>query len=278
MSRHIQHHQTDIVNDVRATVGNFQLNPHLQLGDADSAHQVMFGQIDPFGHVAVKPFTKEGKARRESKLIEEISIRGFDTLEPLMVATGGLGAYLITSRQPDLRHLGQMDWAANIASPRLNTDLVPALYTAGDHIGRMHGRKIVHGDYQVKNAAVNNQGKPVVVDVERAQINQSEGLFEAGADNDHTLFGLSVMARGLLADRSPSFRAGFLADKFLSPSFDAEQSSGQEVDRAARIATIQARWVALIKVGRIPIWLQKQMDTTPVRNRPANNSRATLKV
>lgn len=278
MPRHSQHSQEAMFYDVRAAAGNFQVNPYLQLGDADSAHMVMFGQLEPYGDVAVKPFTKEGKARRESKLIEDISARGFDTLEPLLVATGGLGSYLITRHQPDLRHLGQLDWAASIAAPRLKSELIPTLNTAGGHLGSLHGEKIVHGDYQIKNAAVNKHGKPVVVDVERAQINQAEGLFEAGADNDHTLFGLSVMARGLLNDRSPSFRAGFLTDNFLRPSFDAEQAKGQGVDRAARIADIQSRWVALIKVGRIPLWLRNQMNANLASSPPATNSRVKNRV
>src|SRR4051812_37278596 len=106
-----------LVNDFRHAAGHFDLHPHWQLGESDSAHGVMFGMANAYdGAVAVKPFKNHSKPYVESTNLRKVAELGIDALEPLDVVRGGLASYLVTRRREGLRHLGQIDWHLNVAS------------------------------------------------------------------------------------------------------------------------------------------------------------------
>lgn len=248
-----------VVNDIRHSIGHFVPNPYLRLGDADSAHEVIFGQLEPHGAVAVKPFTREGRARRELTMITKIRERGFDTLEPLAVATGSLGTYLITRYRPGLHHLGQLNWAVDVASPKLKSVLTPSLHSAAEVAGNLHAAGITHGDFQAKNVAFDRQG-PVVLDLERAQVGRPTPDYTTDRAKDLSMFGFTVLGRGLLHDRSPNYRARFLGEEFVIPSLEKRQ--GRRVDESPEDTRdqIQAEWMEAIRRGKYPQWLQRQVD------------------
>lgn len=230
-----------IISDIRQTFGHFAPNQYQQLGDADSAHGVLFGTMADYGAVAIKPFSRLVKARIEAQMIDVVRQRGFRTLDPLTIASGGLGAYLVTRYQPNLRHLGQVDWCTTVASNRIGSELAPTLHAVGRFAGDLHGAGIVHGDLKPKNAVFDNTGKPVAVDLEKALRDRSAANHAHGSDEDLRLFGSNVLGQGLLHDRSPSFRAGFLRDHLIQPAYDAAHVPHDE--RAQRQRAIQTRWI-----------------------------------
>ncbi len=81
-----------VVTDVRRRVGHFTQDPYFRLGNADSVHGVVFGELSNLGAVAIKPFGKNGlgRAKGEQRNLLRVAEAGFEALEPLTVAKGGL--------------------------------------------------------------------------------------------------------------------------------------------------------------------------------------------
>lgn len=245
----------NLVNDIRRSVGHFEPNPYLRLGETDSAHGVLFGDIPALGSVAVKPFTTRVRAMDESWNLRAVAKKGFAALEPLNVATGALSSYLITKRRPDLRPLSQLCWRADVASPRLRQTLEPALGLAAETAAAWHNAGIIHGDMGVKNLAYDTIGQSVFIDAERSLVgSRSLQRRTAGAHRDLALLTRSVLAKGLLADRSPRYRLGFVEDTFLTPYFDLVKPENFSLAPETRIAAIKdwaTRYLAS-PIGRTP--------------------------
>lgn len=228
-----------IVNDIRHNIGYFQPDPNLRPGDADSSHYVLFGVMPEFGSVAVKPFTRRRqKATREKDALKAVASRGFDALEPLVVAEGGLASYLITRRISDLRHLGELDWRANIASPRLKRSITPTLNKVASVLADLHNSGIVHGDYRVQNAVFDPTGTHVFVDGENAWVDLPPALRTDASNKDVGLFGASALHRGVLSDRSAGYRAGYMKDELLTPYLEAVGGTGLTMKPEERQKTI----------------------------------------
>ena len=149
--------------DIQSNVGKFVPDPNIALGDTDSAHQVLFGHLEGIGQVAVKPFTKVGRAEGERSRLEAVAERGFDAIEPIDVVRGGLSAYLISERRPGLTHLGQVDWSANIATPRLHNVLTPTIHDVASQMASLNNAGITHGDLQAKNVARTREVSPYML-------------------------------------------------------------------------------------------------------------------
>jgi|GEM_PF-4053435 len=212
------------VNDIRASVGYFEPDPYLVLGESDSMHGVMFGVMPELGQVAIKPFQRLGKAQAEEHNLRNVAERGFDALEPITVASGGLASYLITERRKGLRHLGQMDWSTDVASKRLSNVLVPALGVAAQTAADWHSAKITHGDMQIKNMAYDVHGNSVYIDAEKTAIGTSlPSHLTQLAHKDLGMLTSSVLhsSRGFLHDKSPSYRVGVVTESFIDPYLDA---------------------------------------------------------
>ncbi|CAN5659737.1 hypothetical protein BH23PAT1_BH23PAT1_3140 [soil metagenome] len=222
--------ESDVVNDITKYIGPFTPQESLRMGDSDSAHEVLFGALDPYGMVAIKPFTKEGKARGEVSAMNRIRERGFETFDPIMVATGSLAAYLVTYHREGLRNLGQVAWDVESGSHRLGTAIIPKLRMAADVSGRLHGAGVEHGDFQAKNVAFTRSGEPVIVDLERTLIGRAKPDLIAGSEKDMNKFSLSILARGLLYDRSPHYRAHFLGEEFIAPSIERANKGSRIMD------------------------------------------------
>ena len=209
-----------ITADVTCTVANFTPNVYMQLGDTDSNHGVMFGNLDGYGDVAVKPHAKVQRARREAETLEIAIERGVLAVEPIMVAEGDLSNYLITKRKPDLHHLGQNDWAVLADSPTLVSVIEPALAVAAMSIATRHKHGLYKLDSQVKNIVVDKCCNPVHVDSEATLVNVPLEMRAKHGNLDLRNLGCSALYRGLLADQPQAERIEFLSKKLLDPYFD----------------------------------------------------------
>lgn len=242
-----------VVSDIRQHVGYFELNPYLQLGDEDSGHGVLFGAMPQHGDVAVKPFYgKRGKANIEARNLERVKDLGFDAFQPLEVATGALAAYLITQRRPGIQHLGQVDWAADVASPRIRRILTPTLDTAATTAASWHTAGVTHGDMQIKNMMYDRSGSSVYGDAERTQVNLPPEALTQLAHRDLTMLGFSVNERGFLRDRSPRYRAGFLAESFVDPYLAATNPGEYVMDAESRKQAVVDWWTLAFRIGELP--------------------------
>lgn len=219
----------EVTTDVSCTVANFSPNLNLRLGDADSNHGVVFGNLDGYGDVAVKPHFKSQRAQRELETLGIAVDRGLDAVDPIMVAEGELSSYLITRHRPGLSHLGQTDWAVSAESPAIGSIIEPALEIAAVSIARRHNRRLVKLDSQVKNIVVDETGMPVHVDAEATLVDVPiEGQTRHG-NYDLRNLGCSALYRGLLAEKSPAYRAGFVVESFVDPYLE-EADEGLFVD------------------------------------------------
>lgn len=244
-----------VVTDIRRRVGYFKENPNLRPGDADSKHGVLFGELSSLGPVAVKPFGDFGRARGERDHLKRVAEAGFEALEPLAVAKGGLATYLITRRRNGLRNLGQNNWDVNVASRHLKGIVVPTLATVASTFADWNNAGIFHGDGQPKNLVYDKRtGNPVFADAERTQFNPSGNKSVLLGDRDLSLFGINALSRGLLDDRSAKYRAGFLNAHLLEPYMDAVTYPTYGVTPEERQEIIQGQWVRSIKRDWQPHW------------------------
>lgn len=250
-----------IVHDIHHAIGKFTPDHWRQLGDADSAHGVLFGELDGIGRVAIKPHAREERAATELRNLERIRRAGFDALEPLGFATGSLATYLVTVHRGDIRHLGQMRWRANVAAKELPQVIVPTLHMAATAIAAWHNAGITHGDAQIKNVAFDKQENSVYVDAERTQFNHHGEMGIKMAHKDLKLFGTSALARGLLDDRSVTYRAGFLREALLDIYFE---QANQDMDRPGiedQKAMIEDHWTQMLSSGVMPRWALAQVES-----------------
>ncbi|HSX23736.1 MAG TPA: lipopolysaccharide kinase InaA family protein [Candidatus Saccharimonadales bacterium] len=270
--RPAEHTPEAVVNDIRHNVGHFVPDPHIQLGDTDSAHRLHMGMLEPYGQVAIKPFGREIKALHEKSMLQAVRERGFETFDPLAVASGSLGVYLITAYRPGLRHLGQVDWNVDIASPQLSRVIIPTLHTVGNFLAGLHRAEVTHGDFQVRNAVYDRLGKPVVVDLEKGQIqtNHSRDHRRKSKDADIQLFGQSVLDRGLLLDRSANYRARFLGEEFVTPAQEASSGTDSSEELERRKSEIQAKWMAGLRRDHGTPWMKQQLKDAAQKRRHSN--------
>lgn len=247
-----------VINDIRKYVGYFVEDPHLRLGDGDSAHCVLFGELKEYGQVAIKPFVAVGRAHTERLNLGRVSERGFDALRPLQVSEGAVASYLVTERRSGLRHLGQMNWNMNVASrAEINGVIVPTLGQAALTLASWHAERIFHGDAQIKNLAYDSGGSSVYVDAEKTQFSPKGELAEKLAYKDVALFGLSTMARGLLSDRSASYRVGFLNDNLVQPYVETLQAQpANAINTVELAARLDERWELAAKSDWAPRWVR----------------------
>ncbi len=243
-------HET-LIADIYRNVGYFAEHPYRHLGDSDSGHGVLFGTLSPYGDVAIKPFTLTVRALHEKEVLEYARGEGFDTIEPLEVASEGLYAYLISKYRPDLRHLGQLSWNENVASRRLHREITPAVNFAANLAGSLQVRGITHGDMQAKNIMLSTSGTPVLADMENGQIKLRGTELAKKGDRDLARFGISVLRRGLLADRSIRYRLGYLGDELINPALEVAELP-TNYDRRDAVKTAIAEAIDKYVRGRHP--------------------------
>lgn len=239
-----------IADDVSQTVAPFVENPHLRLGDADSGHGVIFGELEGHGMVAVKPHPKLQRAVQESHYLEVATERGLDAIEPVTVASGGLAHYLVTKHRPGLRHMGQMDWKAEANSSTLPTILEPALELAARIIADRHDRRLVNLDSQVRNIVINFENGPVFVDAEKVLVDQRQDVQTLHGNKDVKALGTSVLHRGLLGEKSASYRTSYLTEHVLEPYFEAVDPELFDEPVDLRTIKVQQQWTEFLQRGK----------------------------
>lgn len=211
---------SEVLRDLQQNVGFFKPNNFLRLGSADSGHHVQFGTLDPYGDVAVKPFTTLQSARREAGVLEYTRNQGFLIVEPLEIARGGLYTYLITKYDKNLRNLGQVDWRSTVASTRMHKILTPLVNYSGQYLGALHAKSIAHGDAQIKNILLRPDGTPVIGDMENAQINLQKSELNYESVTDLSALAQSLRCRGLLYDKSYKYQAAYFLDNLFEPAVE----------------------------------------------------------
>jgi serine/threonine protein kinase len=245
------HSQAEYVNDVRQHVGYFEPNGHMLLGSSSSGHGVVFGEMPGLGEVAVKPFTTVAKARQEEAALERIrAIPDLDAVEPLVVAEGGLGAYLVTRYRDDLSHLSEVDWRTRITQRQeLNGVIVPTLRQVAATTADLHRHHVTHGDWKPRNIHYTATGKPIVVDAEQAKFFTHPKHHANTANKDLRVFGEDVLYHGLLVDRSPSYRVGFLTEELLDRYLEAVNGDQFSQSPEERRKAITDYWVQASRPG-----------------------------
>jgi hypothetical protein len=216
----------EIITDVRRSVGYFKLDERTLDGpEIPSAHGVLLGTLPNYGEVAVKPHSNIRKAEQESSNLLRATEKGLLAIEPLEVAVGGVATYLITRREPGLTDLRTAPWNVNVASRALRSQVIPTLHQAANALGGLHAAGVVHGDYTPRNAMFTADRLPIYGDAENSHINPTGDLAVRLASKDVTVFGKGVMTSGLLADRSPAYRADFLTSELVDPYLEVAQAN-----------------------------------------------------
>ena len=143
------HHE--YVKDINKNIGYFKENIYRTLGNSDSGHGVMFGDLEPHGQVAIKPFPLITRAFHEKEVLDEIiSYPNLDAINPIKVATTGIYVYLVTIYRQGLRHYGQLPWNQDITSRKLKKVISPVLEDIAQITSNLHLSGITHGDMQPK--------------------------------------------------------------------------------------------------------------------------------
>jgi hypothetical protein len=179
--------------------------------------------------------------------LERAAEVGIDAVDPIMVAAGGLSSYLVTRYKSGLTHLGQTDWAIEDGSPDLRSIAEPALAYGAHVIADRHSHGVVNLDSQVRNIVSDVQGNPVFVDAEKAVFHQSPPIQAQLADKDVTTLGTSVLHRGLLNDKTSTYRVGYLTDKLLAPYFDQVKADTFVTAPPERTVSVQTHWDSFIQ-------------------------------
>jgi hypothetical protein len=251
------------LQDIQESVGPFVEDPNLRLGDADSGHGVLFGELEGYGSVAIKPFTQIGKARAEQNNLLQVRELGFEALEPAAVALSGLSkvttaGYLITKRHPDLRHLGQLKWARSATSEEVETIIKPTLELVSGTMAAWHGAGIFHGDAQPKNMAYTSNGSSVYVDAEGTRFGGDDKTRLGLAREDMGRLGSTILINKLLYDVKPERRINELSERLLDPYLAAVEQRDPVLASPLQRAAIQDAWADSIRkhLGT-PVLLQK---------------------
>lgn len=223
-----------ISQDISKLYGGFEIDTLGQLGVSDSAHGVVFGEIPGLGDVAVKPFTKIGKARHEQSNYERVLKKGFETIDPIDSVSGQRASYLISIRRRDLTNLAQRPWSESLDSEKRLADTFAGLGSVALDTAVLHDAGITHGDYQAKNIVYDSTtGLYVVADVERAQIDRAGDDHKVDATKDVIKVGESLLSKGVFAGVSPVRRVelleGALLEPYLSSASSGNRPDGKEV-------------------------------------------------
>lgn len=248
-----------IARDITPHVGNFVEDADARLGNENSAHTVMFGDSE-LGPIAVKPFGKHQRALMEKRALEAVGRKGILAFEPLAVIKGAVASYLITKRVPDLRHLGQLDWRVDGTSPRLRASITPTLHDVADTLASNHKLEVVHGDFQPKNAMLVPPKRPIYGDAEKTWVDPPITEMTGLGNKDVALFAATALSFGLLADRSPSYRTGYLREEYLDRYIEAVNPELFAMDPEQRQQAIVNYWLEGIGRGGVAPWPGRQMQ------------------
>lgn len=148
--------QVSVAELMKIAGEEFVPKPRLEIAASDSAHQVAAGEWNGQS-VIVKPYRSKGgfrKATNEFKVTNHVIAEGLPAFEPLKVIDlrHQRAALYISRYVPDLIGSHTLTYEEDPTTPKGRA----VAEAAGDIaflLGTLHGKKIKHGDFQLKNTA-----------------------------------------------------------------------------------------------------------------------------
>lgn len=189
---------TDLVRDLNVNMASDVLQPFAEaderpgrfsfaprrlagFGKERTFRDAFFGVLtmeEEGGHVeqvpvVVKQFPLGGhddashNAMQEVTMLEHVKALGLPTVDVAGVIvdryTERPRIYVITRRRPELESLDELQWQG------LQTaDLADRLHPVVDTLSTLHGNLVFHGDPKFKNIGLDEEGKPIIFDLEHA--------------------------------------------------------------------------------------------------------------
>jgi hypothetical protein len=217
-------HSEEMAKDLQGKMQNAYIS---RTGIAEtSAHQVFFGTIAGSAgrvRVAIKPFTNNGKGSgKEAMATEWVNMqlageRGFGAFAPVGFITTHEGGYLLTERRDDFEPLDNSNWEGALHEPEANKAMLDDLSQVGPLLGRLHDKGGFHGDPQLKNFGVTEEGGVDAIDWEAGKFVEQPVWGENTADRVEYLKGrterdLKVLFASLarsVADKGVGLLDGF---------------------------------------------------------------------
>lgn len=207
-----------------------EIDPIHKLGNADSAHNVIFAKTTDESEdkleLVVKPYEKHQKGENESKMIDFARKLGFITLEKYsndLIEFQDL-KILITKRMPQLSSMNQINWAKFYPCDPGFGQIVNTLKDIISFTRQMHEKNFSHGDYQVKNITRNILNQFVLIDLECASNNNDD--FKS-RKKDIEKLGKSLVRKRFLKDCTQEIFDDFFINIVIFPYLEKNCESSQ---------------------------------------------------
>ena len=220
----------------------------LRVGADNSAHGVVFANINLFsphdetvqyqGIVAIKPyFKKREKAESELNAHKRLAELELPTLNPLAIGNFGSVTFMLTEYE-HIMTFDNISWHEHTGGSR--SDFIEErIRKALGMLAVLHDHGFAHGDYQIKNVAVDQKDEPRFIDLE----NLTEATASSSArqfEGDLRSLWRSLRLNHLLPDATKRVVHYFLQAVFLdgylqhrSSSESAEATISEFIDRNA---------------------------------------------
>jgi hypothetical protein len=243
-----------------------------------SAHKVFFAVLtdgDTKLRIAVKPFEQEPeKAITEWANTLLARSRGFQAFAPIgFLIHEGVG-YAITKRQDDIEPMDNAEWSAALFDPETHGAMLNDLLKVGPALARAQAKDCFHGDPQLKNIVINQDGTVHFIDWESAIFLKDSKAIWSATDGtvDHVtnntakdlkvLFGSlarSVKDKGVgfLDNLTPQAQWSYFRELIVTPYLEehlelAEQSRSANIDSVmARLGLVEQEIYSYIINGEI---------------------------
>lgn len=186
-----------------------------------SAHQVFFVALAGNAgrlRVAVKPF-ENGRGALAAEWTNTLIARekGFGAFRPLGFVATAEGGYMLTERRDDIEPMDNVDWAGVLLDPEGNADMIEDMKKFGPLLARLHESGGFHGDPQVKNGVLTEEGELDFIDWESAKFTEAPVWGKNTAGREEYLLGraerdMKVLFASLarsVADKGVGFLDGF---------------------------------------------------------------------
>lgn len=258
---------------------SFEPQLNLAIGAADSAHGVFFGVLNftPIDEdvydgdegglaVAVKEYeSRPKKVYNEYYYLNLLYERGFNTLRPLALVRGPNSNYLITMYDPSYATLDNFRWALYSGTEEYESEAAPRLEKVAAGLAELHAEGIFHGDCQVKNLGITENGEFRVVDLERAfhveldELQTSSGVekFVEGAFHDLEQFCKSLNRKDFLRNSTSPIYSSEMMGRIVSPYLEnllayLYDKSGDEkaVDIVVRLEEKLREFIGVMSITR----------------------------
>lgn len=236
--------------DAQAAVPGLTITPYEVMRPRLSCHGVMFGEMRDGTEVVVKPHVKPGKAEHEAAQIDRVTALGLNTPRKIGSFMGNQAIYVLTEKYPGLRTLADLNWRRSVAD-RANPELARNLGLGARNLAELHSHGVSHCDYRTKNAGLGPDDEPVYFDLEKSQMRGWGRGPHVETTNDLLLLGGSVVSKGFLYDRSPSYRAGALRVGLVDPYMELVSNDDVDHDLLDRGYKVSCTLGKMVSIGSI---------------------------